>query len=41
MEVIVAMVSQRCELSLTRGSRVEPDPGIMLQPRHGVRMPVN
>jgi hypothetical protein len=37
-EVIGAIVSQRCDLSLASGSRVELDPGIMLQPRHGFRM---
>lgn len=36
MQVIVALVAQCYELTLVPGWRVEPDPGIMLEPRHGV-----
>ena len=37
MQVIVAMVAQRYELTLSPGSRVDPHPGIVLEPHHGVR----
>jgi cytochrome P450 len=40
MQVVLAMVAQRYELTLVPGWRVEPDPGILLQPRHGVMMRV-
>jgi hypothetical protein len=38
MQVIVAMVSQRYELSLPPGWLVEPDPRTVLAPRHGVEV---
>jgi cytochrome P450 len=38
MQLIVVMVAQRYRLTLVPGSRVEPDPGIMLRPRQGVPM---
>jgi cytochrome P450 len=38
MQLVVAMVAQRYRLTLVPGSRVEPDPGIMLRPRQEVPM---
>jgi cytochrome P450 len=38
MQVIVAMVSQRYELSLAPGRLVQPDPRSVLAPRHGVEV---
>ena len=38
MQVIVAMVAQRYELSLAPGRFVEPDPRTVLAPRHGVEV---
>ena len=37
MQIIVAMVAQRYELTLAPGSRVDPHPGIVLEPYPGVR----
>jgi hypothetical protein len=36
MQVIVTMVTQRYELQLAPGWRVEPDPRTVLAPRYGV-----
>jgi len=38
MQVIVAMVAQRYEVTLAPGWRVEPEPGIVLAPRRGLRI---
>jgi cytochrome P450 len=38
MQVIVAMVAQRYELSLAPGRLVEPDPRTVLALRHGVEV---
>jgi hypothetical protein len=36
MQVIVAMVARRFEVTLAPGWQVEPDPGTVLTPRLGV-----
>ena len=38
MQVVVAMVAQRYEVTLAPGWRVEPEPGIVLAPRRGLRI---
>jgi cytochrome P450 len=38
MQVIVAMVAQRYEVTPAPGWRVEPEPGIVLAPRRGLRI---
>ncbi len=38
MQIIVAMVAQRYELTAAPGGRVAPEPGITLRPRHGVTL---
>ncbi len=38
MQVVVAMVAQRYEVTLAPGWRVEPEPGTVLAPRRGVRI---